>query len=325
MDPLTHCCIGGLAGKSLQRWNGYRWSMLLGAVAGELPDIDVFWAKGAENGLLEHRALTHSLFGGLGLALVIALIFFIFQRKKDGKTSFTKLTITAYIGILLHIFADWITSYGTQVFAPFSHERLALSTVFIVDFGWTSVLLVLALLALFWRKEAYRIAAIGMGVALIYPWINWGIKQQVKERVTKEYGQAFDKIEIETDFLSPWYWRIIGEKNGTYQMSSFRLLHPNDFFEWQSYKKISPEEWTALENKFKFFKTYRWFAVYPYRLKKDGKEYIGDLRFVSLQPLAKSYRQSDGIPPLGVQLESNEANEVIRIKPRFGDSDWMSN
>jgi hypothetical protein len=77
-----------------------------------------------------------------------------------------------YAGVLLHIWMDYLTSYGTQILLPFDAGRYTADAVFIIDFFYTGII-VAALLSLrmvrLQRHARYRggsLLAALVGVAL---------------------------------------------------------------------------------------------------------------------------------------------------------------
>src|SRR6202012_4533903 len=52
------------------------------------------------------------------------------------------LTLFYAIGIASHILLDGMTSFGTRMFTPFSQTRVAWDILFIIDFVFTSLVLV---------------------------------------------------------------------------------------------------------------------------------------------------------------------------------------
>ena len=83
----------------------------------ELPDLDaLFELGGPVFGFVHHRGITHSLLGGAGLALLGAALLWSVWRSHP----YWRVTRLVYLGVLLHIGMDYLTSYGTQIFLPFN-------------------------------------------------------------------------------------------------------------------------------------------------------------------------------------------------------------
>src|SRR5689334_14480719 len=131
MDTLTHALSGALLARVTASPHprpdslplGRR--MLVGGLAAAFPDSDVVSSYlSSLSYLYHHRGITHSL---LMLPLWAALLSFVFALVWRGRPPWRAyLGICAY-GIAAHIAGDLITSFGTMIFAPFSHARYALS------------------------------------------------------------------------------------------------------------------------------------------------------------------------------------------------------
>ncbi len=160
MDPLTQGLLGAATAQLGFRQRiggaGVTW---LAAGAAMAADLDIF--AGTVLGLLDiragsftvmryHRGISHSLFAAPIIALLIALPWWLVRRRAsrpDGRDPpslglmFTCLCVAA----LSHPLLDWCTAYGTQLLAPISDRRFALSAIAIVDIIYMPILLLTVL------------------------------------------------------------------------------------------------------------------------------------------------------------------------------------
>lgn len=84
MEPITHALSGAVIGYALpgkRRWWLPAWAALVAAS----PDMDVFFARTPLQYIEYHRGITHSFVGGLGLALLLALIPWLMNRWRVPK------------------------------------------------------------------------------------------------------------------------------------------------------------------------------------------------------------------------------------------------
>ncbi len=113
MDPLTHCLIGAVSAKAVKA--SPRRFLVMGLL-GLAPDLDVImnvfggWAH-----VFQHRGITHSFIG-----LFLQVIFYSALLKKWDKGSFNERAFHYSIPLALHVFCDYLTSYGVPLFSPFS-------------------------------------------------------------------------------------------------------------------------------------------------------------------------------------------------------------
>jgi membrane-bound metal-dependent hydrolase YbcI (DUF457 family) len=144
MDNLTHALAGALLAQAGVRQQYGRVASVALIVGSELPDLDwLFDLAGPIIGFQQHRGVTHAFAGGLGLALLAAAVLYGLSRYRH----YWRLVGALYAGVLLHIWMDYLTSYGTQILLPFDAGRYTADAVFIIDFFYTGIIVV-ALLSL---------------------------------------------------------------------------------------------------------------------------------------------------------------------------------
>jgi inner membrane protein len=132
MDTITHGFLGAAVAQSAFGKRLPRGAAMIGAVGAMLPDADVFIYSLSDPtvGWLYHRHFTHGLvFMPIG-GLIAALPFLFLKRFKDYKPW---VILAAILSYATHAPLDLLTSYGTQLFRPFSDTRVALDWMGIVD------------------------------------------------------------------------------------------------------------------------------------------------------------------------------------------------
>ncbi|MGH9812361.1 MAG: metal-dependent hydrolase, partial [Candidatus Acidiferrales bacterium] len=153
MDTISTGIGGALLAKALpEGWRGPR-GVAVVTLASVLPDADVLANPFIADQLAriaQHRSFTHSLVGVAVMAPLLALLVWRFGRDKN----FARLTALALYGMLWHLFTDLATSWGTQVFYPFSRERVVWDLLFILDFVFTGILLLPQLVAWTYKDPA---------------------------------------------------------------------------------------------------------------------------------------------------------------------------
>ena len=157
MDTLTHALSGALLARATAPEKTDETTLplgrrvFLGCVAAALPDIDFVMGQfGSVTYLLHHRGVTHSLILLPLWAVALAwLCWLIWRRDRPWR---------AYVGVLAlgigsHIAGDWITSFGTMVFSPFSDMRVGIGTTFIIDLWFTAIILAGLAASFAWRSS----------------------------------------------------------------------------------------------------------------------------------------------------------------------------
>jgi membrane-bound metal-dependent hydrolase YbcI (DUF457 family) len=167
-DNLTHGLAGALLAQTgFQQRYGPAATVAL-VVGAELPDVDFLFALGGPVlSFVHHRGMTHSLLGGAGLALLGALILWGLFRAH----AYWRLVLLTYLGVLLHVGMDYLTSYGTQVFWPFTGRHYTADAVFILDYFYTGVMVIALLLIRMVRQQRQRqyglLSLVGLSVGSV--------------------------------------------------------------------------------------------------------------------------------------------------------------
>ena len=319
MDPVTHIMSGALGGKLAQARFGKRrifWFCVLAAI---VPDVDnLLGMLGPEAYLLYHRGVTHSVFGGVALALLLAGAWRLF----DKSLPFARGALIAYACILLHIFLDLITSYGTLIFAPLTNARYALNAIFIIDPVYTIAMILFLIAAKLWKKHSRRIVVAGVGWALLYPMLAFGINKAIMQyyvgRLERE-GMAYSAIELSTEPFSPLRWKLILEDVEHYHMAGVSSLDLGRELDFQTYPKPPPELIERLASKVGMLNTFLWFARYPIMRSEVGPEktrlLFNDMRFFSTLGFLKD-RSSGDNGPFALVIELDPAGKPLNWQYR---------
>lgn len=215
MDNITHGLLGVALGMARPREGGPEhdapltdtdkalpWATF---AAAELPDIDIFYGKGPMAELAYHRGITHALL----VAPLGALIAAVAAKLLFRKARFGTLYLWSFASLLMtHLFADWLTGWGTRLLLPFSNARLGLDWVPIVD--WPVLLVLITGVVLAWRRPALRRKATVTVLAVVSLfWLGYrGTAHTLVDReVAQRYaGQPVVKFQVSPDLFNPFKW-----------------------------------------------------------------------------------------------------------------------
>jgi inner membrane protein len=166
MDNLCHALAGAtLAKAGLERHTSRALSTLI--VASNLPDIDVAVFATDTLPMAFRRGWTHGVLAMAVLPAVFAGAVYALDRVTKTKThaKLKGLLLLSYVGVLLHVFMDFLNSYGVRLLKPFSDRWFYGDALYIVD----PILYVLFGGALLLgRKRGARVARRGFVVAAVY-------------------------------------------------------------------------------------------------------------------------------------------------------------
>lgn len=228
MDPVTHAASGAALMLALPRRPATRWAIPLAAAVAAAPDLDIILASGPLQFLQLHRGFTHALVYVPLLALLCTLLARpLWKRDTPGHWPAAGVWLLCCGLLLLHIWLDCITTYGTMIFLPFSAERVRLNAVFIID-----LLLTLPLLSAAWYSwragrrlphapeeglpSAPRAARLALAWCLLYPCLalllNGWQERQLREDMLAA-GRQPGRMVILPDAFAPIFWRALYEEH----------------------------------------------------------------------------------------------------------------
>jgi len=242
MDSVSHIIIGAAIGETFLGKKIGRWGMLLGAIAKSAPDFDLFYTGLGDPRayMCEHRAHTHSLFVEALYAIPIAwLLVKLFKQK----VSFPRMLLFMLACLWGHSLLDWCTNFGTQLLLPFSSENYSLNTLAIVDLLFTLPMLVLIIIAVFYKKNGVRrlkLAKATLIYCLIYLGFTFINKAQAENIV--EESIAKNNIPVTTHMTNPTMlnnvlWYAVGSNDSNIFIGEFSLLHKQNPITWHSYPR----------------------------------------------------------------------------------------
>jgi len=135
MDNLTHGLFGlVLARAGLGR--GKRWATPLLVVAANAPDFEsLIPARNTAEYLLHHRGASHGIAGVcVETVLLAAATLLILKVRKSAEAAHpAHVLAVAFIGVVSHIFLDWLNTYGIHPWFPFNDSVYYGDLTFIID------------------------------------------------------------------------------------------------------------------------------------------------------------------------------------------------
>jgi inner membrane protein len=284
MDSLTQLTLGAAVGEAVAgRQAGYK-APLWGAALGTLPDLDVLanpFLTEAQS-LVFHRSLTHSL---LFVIVMAPLLGWALRRLHGTSPSRRRWMMLAGAVLGTHIGLDCLTSYGTQVFWPFSRYPVILATIFIIDPLYTVPLVAGLLTALFCSPAARtrRVANyVGLGLSSAYLLLTITNKihvDQVFSQALKQQDRPVHQVLTKPTPFNNLLWTAIAETEEGFYVGHYSLLDeapPTDFRYVPKRHELLGDAAQSLE-----VQRLQWFSrgYYAVRRTSDGGLRVVDLRF----------------------------------------------
>lgn len=217
MDVVTHALSGAVVGAGFAvEFNHHAFELtILGLLAGMLPDLDFLAEfKGKEAAWKLHRILLHGIVPAFLLGAVLVVLAGIVIPVSSAV-----LAAVVYSAIIVHLFLDVLTSFGTCLFYPFSKYRVSLKSHFIVD----PVVLLVCVWAL-----AENLPVPGLVILCSYFVLSWVLKAAALSYVTFQVPDKleYSSITLEPAFLAPLRWLVILKTQENYvfaKLNCFRL------------------------------------------------------------------------------------------------------
>ena len=168
MDNVCHTLVGIAASRAgLKTTTRFATATL--AIAANLPDIDVLAFATSIPSVAIRRGWTHGVLAQALLPVAFAGVMWAIGRRLPHSPSpiprFGALLVLSYIGVLSHVFLDYLNTYGVRLLMPFSGHWFYGDSVFIVDIWLWLMLGIGTVLA---RGHRTWPAKAGLAVAAVY-------------------------------------------------------------------------------------------------------------------------------------------------------------
>lgn len=343
MDTVTHLVAGALTPFAFRNAPKTRMLTAFGMIAGEFPDIDVVAGRSAEAVLSFHRGITHALIVQPAFALLLALVFHRALKKGDasGMWTFGKTWSVALLALAVHLFLDCMTTFGTQIFLPFSDFRVALPAIYIID-----PFLTLPLLAVWFvilrrggsgapAERRAPLARRALTWLCVYPLgclaLNFGVTAYL-EKIYAAPGNArgITRVELSPEPFAPLNWKVVGIARDTYFMGRFFLPRPGRGLEFAAYERVNPELWDRLQREASLFSMYAKFAAYPFQTVDsdldDARYTFRDVRYEATLPkLANAVNRNDGLFLMQAKIRDGalQAYRFLHRGREDGSTPWL--
>lgn len=294
MDPLSQGVVGAIAAQasvkfSRQDTKYYAKAALIGALAGMAPDLDVLINSETDSLLyLEyHRQFTHSLFfipvGGL---ICAALLYSLLNRW--WQLNFKTFFLWSIAGYTSHGLLDSCTSYGTQLFWPFTNYRVSWNIMSIIDPVFTLPLMALVIAACV-RKNARWVTAslLWMSCYLLVGVVQNQRAMTAGEALIAQRGHQMIRLEVKPSFANFVLWKIVYETEDRFFVDAVKLgLTQSRVWQGSSVAKLDIDRdlpWLDKSSQqAKDIERFRWFSAGFVSLDPNDPYQVVDMRYSSL-------------------------------------------
>ena len=282
MDPLSQGTVGAAFAQSAANKNNIFKIGFIGFLAGLTPDLDVLIQSSTDPilSLEYHRQFTHSLFFiPFGSLIVALLIFPLVKRSMSLKTVY----FASLLGYATHGLLDACTSYGTQLFWPFSNERVSWNNISIVDPLFTIPVLILLVIAIRTKNKIFSFFGIGWIIFyLSLGFVQYERALSVAIELANMRGHNAERLTLKPSFGNLILWKSIYQHKETFYVDAIRTAQSSTWclgesiraFDYQ-YHLPDLDEGSQQKNDIERF---RWFSQDYLGYDKE-KNILTDVRY----------------------------------------------
>jgi inner membrane protein len=284
MDPISHVLLGATLGYAGFGKKLGRSAALAGGLAAFVPDADIF-IRSATDPLLAieyHRGFTHALvFAPVGATLVASL-WMLRRRWRPHAFAIWLCCLVAYVS---HCLLDAATSYGTQLFWPFSQARAGWDLISIIDPIFTLALLVGLIAALVWRKTVA--AGVALSFCAFYLLLG-GVQNSraaaAQRHLAEQRGHRIERFEVMPTLANNLVWRALYVHDGKIYSDRIRVgwFSGATVVEGWSLPLVTVTDLTAAEqarDQNRSFARFNWFSEGWVARKPTDATVLGDMRY----------------------------------------------
>lgn len=243
MDSVTQVLLGAAVGEAVAGRKAGNKAILWGAVAGTIPDLDVIsrYFMDTVGALDFHRGPTHSI----TFALLLAPLggYLLHKLYRNGPASQKDWTLLVFLGLFTHPLLDCFTTWGTNLFWPFSDYRVAFKSIFVVDPLYTIPLLICVTWCLFLSRDSSKrkkINQVGLILSSAYLFSTLAIKYHVNQVFDQSFERqhmTVERFDTKPAPLNTILWACTAETADGYYIGYYSLLDSDRQIDYHFFSK----------------------------------------------------------------------------------------
>ena len=230
MDTITQITLGAAVGEAVLGKKAGNRAALWGAVGGLIPDLDIlaYPLLDATARMGFHRSVTHSI---LFTAIVGPLLGYVVWRiYKRRQVTFKEWSVLILLALGTHWLLDCFTTYGTQIFWPFSSYLVAWNSIFIIDPFYSIPFAISVLVVLFLKRESRLRRIVGIvGLVLSTSYLALGITTKLIagnqfEQALERQGISYNRYMTTPTPINILLWSAVVETDNGYWQGFYSVL-----------------------------------------------------------------------------------------------------
>lgn len=288
MDNVCHTLAGAAFGEAgLKARTRFGNAVLM--ISANLPDVDALAFLGSTPAVALRRGWTHGVLAQALLPVlftgVVLLAGHAWPSRRGARVRPLQVLLLGYIGVLSHVFLDWLNAYGIRLLMPFSNDWFYGDAMFILDpwlwltFG-AGVFLARRRLSSTPARIALLVAAVYVGAMV---WSAVAARQRVREAWIDARGRPPRAWMAAPVAITPFRRSVIVDDGEGYVRGTLRWFPARVAFDEGTTPKREDDPAVALARRdpdVRAILTWSRFPYYEVTPAPDGTRVtVRDLRF----------------------------------------------
>ncbi|HNQ11950.1 MAG TPA: metal-dependent hydrolase [Bacteroidia bacterium] len=238
MDSLTQIVLGAAVGEMVLGKKLGNKALLLGAIGGTLPDMDVlsnFINDDPVEQLRVHRAYSHSAFVHL---LVSFPLMYLSKKWSKSEISSRRWYLFWSTVLVSHALLDCCTTYGTRLLLPFTNYQVAFNNISVIDPLYTIPFLIFLLVMMFFKRESKTrkmLLMAGVVLSSLYMVFTFALKFQAHRMFSqslKKNQLNYDNLNSTPTILNSILWSATAFNNDSIYLAEYSFLKNEEPIQW---------------------------------------------------------------------------------------------
>ena len=266
--------------------------------------------------LLSGTSIIVKLLTMVMLGIIIWSVYkrYFIKEQRPTEASVKDWIILFFLAIVTHPILDSFTTYGTQLFQPFSDYRVSFCNISVADPMYTIPLIIsLVLMSRYAKERSLRriLVWIGLGVSslyMIFTLVNKSHINHVFENSLIENNIEYQRYMTSPTILNNVLWFCLAEREEEYIYGFYSIFDKSDKVELnripKNYHLLKANEDDRV------IKILNWFSngYYTVTDRKDGVLQINDMRFGMFENVAG---KEDFIFRFGIQKANDGSYRLV--------------
>lgn len=283
MDSITQIVLGAAVGEAILGKKVGNKAILWGAIAGTIPDLDVFMRFFVDelSAIEMHRGFSHSFLFSIIFSPILGWLALKIHKREQA--TWKEWTLLMFGSLVTHPLLDAHTNWGTQLFWPLDY-RVAYKNIFIIDPLYTIPFMVFLILAMRLKRDdpkRKRLNNLGLTISTTYMILTLLFKGVGYYHFMKSLeNQQVNYSEIETNPtpFNSLLWTATVEADSTYLVGYYSLFDGSEDVAFIEFEK-NHELLGTMKNEDIVKRLIKlsegWYLI----IKDEDRIYFNDMRF----------------------------------------------